>query len=612
ACAAAPPGTTGLSSQWNCWQVESSLPELHQAEPSNPGVATGSGSQRSHAENRPHPDDFPGGGSRSSQGARRQSETPHAPWSKGLESADIQITASLDFDAEFQRIVGTKDVPGHPPFRETSSLAVPSVPSRAVPSGRARTAEGLRAPAPGQRREEAQSPGSREFKKKVDSRNSYLRFLEGEIAAQQAFLQLHKGIRRDQPGPGRSHRQGRRCTAAQAEERGTSAPATAAAQSNSDKPRQKSRSVERRSARASSAATQKVTLECWKIEEQARCKTSKEVPATLGVVDADDSWGASSLVEVVAEPQLSVSALEPRRQPLPCEQPPLFQPLPRSDNLPTWRGLMLSEAEPAAACGRHAAHVQPEPQGNCKFRSLDEVHRVAQGLAEVAEFSKRMPAVPASKLANVKVLLRSFGTIIAEDAARAAVAEQTYLRATSTHWYPTQCMQVNEQQSCNIGCLYYKHNYIEFQNYHTVEATDLPNMVADPEEAVADVPCFFLHVEHLLLRRHQQTNTLLKRQLSKKLAQRDTAERGLGFFVGGWASYLMGAESAESATAATPSLRKPAVPVLTGEEPVAFLDGICKTLSACDGQEPSWAVSWDEKKCCATAEVSLLGVPHKF
>jgi len=101
-------------------------------------------------------------------------------------------------------------------------------------------------------------------------------------------------------------------------------------------------------------------------------------------------------------------------------------------------------------------------------------------------------------------------------------------------------------------------------------------------------------------------------QLSKKLAQRDTAERGLGFFVGGWASYLMGAESAESATAATPSLRKPAVPVLTDEEPVALLDGICKTLSACDGQEPSWAVSWDEKKCCATAEVSLLGVPHKF
>eukprot|EP00449_Zooxanthella_nutricula_P030313 CAMPEP_0198495374 /NCGR_PEP_ID=MMETSP1462-20131121/5163_1 /TAXON_ID=1333877 /ORGANISM="Brandtodinium nutriculum, Strain RCC3387" /LENGTH=349 /DNA_ID=CAMNT_0044224147 /DNA_START=86 /DNA_END=1132 /DNA_ORIENTATION=- len=89
---------------------------------------------------------------------------------------------------------------------------------------------------------------------------------------------------------------------------------------------------------------------------------------------------------------------------------------------------------------------------------------------------------------------------------------------------------------------------------------------------------------------------------SKKLAQRDAAERSLAFFVGKWGEQLLLDETKPTK----------AVDVSAGASDVQALAEYCRSHSACGGDVPKWSHSWSGGECTATVQVSLLGVPHKF
>lgn len=89
-------------------------------------------------------------------------------------------------------------------------------------------------------------------------------------------------------------------------------------------------------------------------------------------------------------------------------------------------------------------------------------------------------------------------------------------------------------------------------------------------------------------------------QQSKKLAQRDTAERCLGLFVGCWGAYLL--QTTES-TGPDVDLQ---------EDPVQALQKFCSTFRPCHGQGPTWCIDMEAGRCKATAEINLLGVRHSF
>lgn len=93
-------------------------------------------------------------------------------------------------------------------------------------------------------------------------------------------------------------------------------------------------------------------------------------------------------------------------------------------------------------------------------------------------------------------------------------------------------------------------------------------------------------------------------QSSKRQAQRDVAERCLVFFVGGWGAYLLDHGSEKSSTKMGTG---------TGAKtPIACLEELCSKLTAYGGQLPTWSREWDGDRCRAFAELSMLGVPHKF
>eukprot|EP00933_Yihiella_yeosuensis_P043983 TRINITY_DN3902_c0_g1_i1.p1 TRINITY_DN3902_c0_g1~~TRINITY_DN3902_c0_g1_i1.p1 ORF type:complete len:404 (+),score=99.73 TRINITY_DN3902_c0_g1_i1:143-1354(+) len=95
-------------------------------------------------------------------------------------------------------------------------------------------------------------------------------------------------------------------------------------------------------------------------------------------------------------------------------------------------------------------------------------------------------------------------------------------------------------------------------------------------------------------------------QLSKKLAQRDAAERCLGFFVGSWGTFLI-SQSDSNNNAWTNK-----VTAASHEDPVDVLTAFCQVFPACEGQKPEWSLSWEGDRCCATLEVNILDVMHKF
>lgn len=90
-------------------------------------------------------------------------------------------------------------------------------------------------------------------------------------------------------------------------------------------------------------------------------------------------------------------------------------------------------------------------------------------------------------------------------------------------------------------------------------------------------------------------------QTSKKLAQRDAAERSLGFFVSSWGSYLV--EPGDSSDKFQPELDR---------DNVTIIEEFCQNFPPCDGNSPRWSVESDGEGWCASAEMSIFGVLHTF
>jgi hypothetical protein len=100
-------------------------------------------------------------------------------------------------------------------------------------------------------------------------------------------------------------------------------------------------------------------------------------------------------------------------------------------------------------------------------------------------------------------------------------------------------------------------------------------------------------------------------QLSKKVAQRDAADRALGLFVGKWGAYLMQLDGQESEDA-TPTQRDWASELTQGNA-MQLLEEFCWTLPECDGcQAPSWSMEYTEHGVFCIVKIQLLGVPHKL
>lgn len=92
-------------------------------------------------------------------------------------------------------------------------------------------------------------------------------------------------------------------------------------------------------------------------------------------------------------------------------------------------------------------------------------------------------------------------------------------------------------------------------------------------------------------------------QPSKKLAQRDAAERALGFFVGCWGGQLV----------EPPSLSAGMRDSSNASEPEK-LEEFCRHFAACEETSLLWDDVWsnDSKEWKACVQVHLLGVLHKF
>lgn len=98
--------------------------------------------------------------------------------------------------------------------------------------------------------------------------------------------------------------------------------------------------------------------------------------------------------------------------------------------------------------------------------------------------------------------------------------------------------------------------------------------------------------------------------LSKKAAQRDAADRALGFFVGCWGEQEVGQQfvfnnvhDPESVAGAKSAAAVPEV---------VMLEDYCRGLPACQGMGLHWGLIWENDLCRAQVEVHLLGVPHKL
>jgi len=90
---------------------------------------------------------------------------------------------------------------------------------------------------------------------------------------------------------------------------------------------------------------------------------------------------------------------------------------------------------------------------------------------------------------------------------------------------------------------------------------------------------------------------------SKKLAQRDAAERTLGLFVSRWASLITLDELAGTRD-------QDLLPEARSE--VELLEKFCQRLSWDCPAAVSWSHRWEDGLCQAFAEVRLLDVPHTF
>mmetsp|Transcript_27235 Transcript_27235/g.78322 ORF Transcript_27235/g.78322 Transcript_27235/m.78322 type:complete len:354 (+) Transcript_27235:117-1178(+) len=89
-------------------------------------------------------------------------------------------------------------------------------------------------------------------------------------------------------------------------------------------------------------------------------------------------------------------------------------------------------------------------------------------------------------------------------------------------------------------------------------------------------------------------------QASKKLAQKDAAERALRFFVGKWGEQLL--NDAEDTAA----------PSWNGCSDVRVLEHFSSSSRMCGGARPQWSHRFCRGECTAEVELRLMDVPHTF
>jgi len=110
---------------------------------------------------------------------------------------------------------------------------------------------------------------------------------------------------------------------------------------------------------------------------------------------------------------------------------------------------------------------------------------------------------------------------------------------------------------------------------------------------------------------------------SKKLAQRDAAERALGLFVNRWGELAaLESPASSSGSPAQPQLFSPMgtgskQACATSRPPVAcdiraLLEDFCARLTPHPSPPPQWSHRWDGGLCQAFVEVRLLDVSHTF
>lgn len=99
--------------------------------------------------------------------------------------------------------------------------------------------------------------------------------------------------------------------------------------------------------------------------------------------------------------------------------------------------------------------------------------------------------------------------------------------------------------------------------------------------------------------------------LSKKFAQRDAAERALGFFITAWGEVLLQGESPEAAPTRRGNASGPRAARGRPEE-CEVLDEFCASAPVCGGSAPCWSCSGVGNMWRAEVQVDVLGVGHKF
>mmetsp|Transcript_24648 Transcript_24648/g.44826 ORF Transcript_24648/g.44826 Transcript_24648/m.44826 type:complete len:382 (-) Transcript_24648:340-1485(-) len=92
-------------------------------------------------------------------------------------------------------------------------------------------------------------------------------------------------------------------------------------------------------------------------------------------------------------------------------------------------------------------------------------------------------------------------------------------------------------------------------------------------------------------------------QKSKKLAQRDAADRALGLFVGRWGEEALKVEQGKQA---------PQLNMSKDTDEVQLLRAFCLNEPNCGGAEPRWTANVEKDSYVAIVEIQLLGVPHQL
>lgn len=93
--------------------------------------------------------------------------------------------------------------------------------------------------------------------------------------------------------------------------------------------------------------------------------------------------------------------------------------------------------------------------------------------------------------------------------------------------------------------------------------------------------------------------------LSKKSAQRDTADRTLGLYVGKW-----GAEALRDL--APGGAGSPGRGPVRGGAEAQVLEEFCRRSPSCDCTPLRWEARWEDGLCAADVRVVVHGVPHTF